>query len=112
MDFAATIDLKNPSNIDWESYPIQSGRFYETRGSLESIEIKKSISFPTPDATVIVVLHKDHRVYYSSPVCVIPIIPVIARDDPFSVALRGMKAIHVSRTLDPSPVQDDENQKN
>jgi adenine-specific DNA glycosylase len=65
MDFAATIDLKNPSNIDWESYPIRSGKFYETKWSLEPIEMKKSQSFPTPDATVVVVLHKDHKVYYS-----------------------------------------------
>jgi adenine-specific DNA glycosylase len=66
MDFAATIDLKNPSNIDWETYPIKSGKFYETKWSLEPREVKKSQSFPTPDATVIVVLHKDHRIYYSS----------------------------------------------
>jgi hypothetical protein len=66
MDFAATVDLKNPQTIDWENYPIKSGRFYETRGSLEPTEMKKSQSFPTPDATVIVVLHKDHKLYYSS----------------------------------------------
>ena len=31
MDFASLIDLKNPENIDWSSYPILSGVFYETR---------------------------------------------------------------------------------
>ena len=66
MDFAATVDLKNPSMIDWETYPIRSGRFYETRGSLEPVEVKKASSFPTPDARVVVILHKDHRIYYSS----------------------------------------------
>ncbi len=65
MDFAATVDLKNPSTIDWENYPIKSGRFYETRGSEEPTEVKKSVSFPTPDAKVVVILHQDHRVYYS-----------------------------------------------
>ena len=66
MDFAATVDLKNPSMIDWETYPIRSGRFYETRGSLEPVEVKKVSSFPTPDARVVVILHKDHRIYYSA----------------------------------------------
>jgi hypothetical protein len=67
MDFAATVDLKNPDNIDWENYPIQSGLFYGTRGSLEPREEKKSRSFPTPDATVVVILHQDHRDYYIPP---------------------------------------------
>lgn len=64
MDFAALIDLKNPENIDWEKYPIQDGVFYETRWSLEPKEEKKSVSFPIPDATVIVILHKEHKIYY------------------------------------------------
>ena len=72
MDFAATIDLKNPDMIDWDTYPIQSGEFYETRGALEPREIKKSQSFPTPDATVIVILHKDHKEYYSHHDCQSP----------------------------------------
>ena len=66
MDFAATVDMKNPSTIDWKNYAITSGKFYESRGSLEPIEVKKSVSFPTPDAQVIVILHKDHTLYYSS----------------------------------------------
>lgn len=65
MDFAATVDLKNPSSIDWESYPIHSGLWYDTRGSLEPQEVKQAESFPTPDATVLVILHQDHRAYYS-----------------------------------------------
>ena len=88
MDFAATLDLKNPLNIDWGSYPIQSGVFYETRGSLEPVEVKKSLSFPIPDAEVIVILHKDHKIYYSDHT-----VSVIARNE----------AIHVSGTLDPHP---------
>lgn len=72
MDFAATIDLKNPQNIHWTKYPIQSGKFYETRGALEPREIKKSQSFPTPDAAVIVILHKDHKEYYSPHDCQSP----------------------------------------
>jgi A/G-specific adenine glycosylase len=66
MDFAATVDLKNPNHIDWEVYPLKSGRWYETQWSLEPREVKKSVSFPIPDATVIVILHEDHTVYYST----------------------------------------------
>ena len=65
MDFASTIDLKNPENIDWENYPITSGKFFESRGTLEEKEIKVSASFPTPDASVIVILHENHQIYYS-----------------------------------------------
>lgn len=65
MDFAATVDLKNPNTIDWINYPIQSGVWYDTRGSLEPQETKISQSFPIPDATVIIILHQDHRIYYS-----------------------------------------------
>lgn len=71
MDFAATVDLKNPSSIDWENYPIRSGLWYDTRGSLEPQEVKQAASFPTPDATLVVILHQDHRIYYGSPGSVI-----------------------------------------
>jgi hypothetical protein len=64
MDFAATIDVKNPDNIDWNNYPIRSGIFYETHGNLEPREEKQSRTFPIPDATVVVILHQDHRDYY------------------------------------------------
>ncbi len=70
MDFASMVDLKNPENIDWEKYPIRSGIWYTTRGSLEPREAKKSQSFPLPDATIIVILHKDHKVYYSLPLVI------------------------------------------
>jgi hypothetical protein len=68
MDFASTIDLKNPTSIDWDHHPIPYGLFYETRGSMEPWEIKISQSFPIPDATVVVMLHQDHRVYYTASV--------------------------------------------
>lgn len=64
MDFASMVDLKNPENIDWKSYPIKNGVFYETHGTLEPREEKKSRFFPIPDATIIVILHQDHRDYY------------------------------------------------
>jgi adenine-specific DNA glycosylase len=65
MDFASIVDLKNKDLIDWANYPIRSGLWYETRGTLEKVETKKKQNFPTPDAQILVVLHKDHKVYYS-----------------------------------------------
>jgi A/G-specific adenine glycosylase len=80
MDFASVMDLKNPSSIDWEKYPIKSGKFYETRWSLEGVEVKKFESFPIPDASVVVILHKDHKVYYSD-----PSMSVIARNEAIQI---------------------------
>jgi A/G-specific adenine glycosylase len=67
MDFASMIDLKNPENIDWENYIFKESFFYKTRGELEPKEQKKTTTFPIPDATIIVTLHENHRVYYSPP---------------------------------------------
>jgi hypothetical protein len=66
MDFASTVDLKNPLAINWDTYPIRSGKFFETRGVWEKIENTLTKTFPIPDASVIVVLHQDHKTYYSS----------------------------------------------
>jgi A/G-specific adenine glycosylase len=66
MDFASIVDRKSLQSIDWENYPIRSGVFYDTRGTMEPQEIKKSQSFPTPDATILLTLHKDHKEYYST----------------------------------------------
>lgn len=66
MDFSRIIDLKNPESIDWENYPITSWIFYETKWKNEPREVKKWIRFPTADAHVVVVLHRDHKAYFSS----------------------------------------------
>ena len=65
MDFASLVDVKEKNKINWESYPLYKSRFFLDRGSNE-IEIKKvSYTFPTPDARIEVILHRDHREYYS-----------------------------------------------
>lgn len=65
MDFGSLVDIKNPSQIVWEEYPIHDSLFYKTRWSLEEIQDKKIVHFPLPDAQIIVILHKDHQTYYS-----------------------------------------------
>jgi A/G-specific adenine glycosylase len=65
MDFASIIDKKNPETIDWDTYFLRESAFYETRGSLEPKVTKKISSFPIPDATILVILHENHKLYYS-----------------------------------------------
>ncbi len=65
MDFASLVDLKEKNRIDWKSYPLRKSRFFLEQGENE-IETKKIIhTFPTPDANVEVILHRDHKEYYS-----------------------------------------------
>ncbi len=66
MDFSRIVDDKNPDHIDWEAYPIQSWLFYQTRWVDEPKWIKKWVRFPIADAHVIVVIHENHKKYYSS----------------------------------------------
>jgi len=66
MDFASLVSVNNNSGVDWNSYPLQNCKFYETRGSLEPDREKKRIVFPVKDAQIIVTLHRDHKTYFSS----------------------------------------------
>lgn len=65
MDFGSIVSLNNKSGIDWEDYPFKDCRFYKMLGSLEIEQKKKQRVFPTKDAQIVVVLHRDHKVYYS-----------------------------------------------
>ena len=65
MDYGATISLNNVSWIDWETYPFQESKFYQTQGSLEPVVEKKKSSFPTREAYVICILHENHKKYFS-----------------------------------------------
>jgi A/G-specific adenine glycosylase len=67
---AALMDLgaatANKSSIDYANYPLPGCRFAETLGALEAESAKSRTIFPLADATRIVVLHADHRRYFSS----------------------------------------------
>jgi hypothetical protein len=66
MDWARTMEPKTAHLLDPEKYIFTESEFYITNGTNEIIEKKISVSFPTPDAQVIVILHQDHRIYYST----------------------------------------------
>lgn len=66
MDFATMVSLNSLEKIDWKNYPLKDCKLYQTRGKLEPVKQKKGLSFPTKEAHIIVILHKDHDEYYST----------------------------------------------
>jgi len=66
MDFASLISVNSVAQIDWEQYILHDCTFYQTRGSLEAAKVKTRVIFPIKDAQIMVMLHKDHTIYYSS----------------------------------------------
>lgn len=65
MDYGATVSLNNISWINWDSYPLPSSKFYQTRWELEPVKEKKKSTFPNKQAYVIAVLHENHKMYFS-----------------------------------------------
>lgn len=72
MDFGSMVSLNiKPSDDNkWKKntkdYPLSDCLWLKTHGTLEIREKKKKTVFPTKDASIIVVLHENHRIYYSS----------------------------------------------
>ena len=72
MDFGSLVSLNNKpaSEKEWQDiktdYPLSLCQWVKTRGTLEVQEKKQKLIFPTKDASIIVVLHENHRIYYSS----------------------------------------------
>ncbi len=72
MDFGSLVSLNNkPATKEgWENtrkdYPLSGCRWLETEGTFEVQEKKQKIVFPTKDASIVVVLHENHKIYYSS----------------------------------------------
>ncbi len=65
MDFSSLVDKNELGKIIWDEYIFQESLFYIQKGIHEPVKEKKSISFPTPDAQIKVILHQDHKEYYS-----------------------------------------------
>lgn len=49
-----------------KNYPLAGCKWFETKGALEVQQKKKKLIFPTKDASIRVVLHENHKTYYSS----------------------------------------------
>jgi A/G-specific adenine glycosylase len=65
MDFASIVSLNNKKAISWENYPLKSCLFYETKWEKESEQKKKQESFDLKNAFVQVVIHENHKIYFS-----------------------------------------------
>lgn len=65
MDFASLVSLNNKSQISWENYPLKECLFYKTKGKKEEGKKKKWESFNTKNAYIQVVLHENHKIYFS-----------------------------------------------
>lgn len=61
---AAFMDLGSFGISD--KYPLPGCKWYETGGALEIPVVKQKTIFPTKDASIVVTLHENHRIYYSS----------------------------------------------
>lgn len=72
MDFGSKVSLntKPSSDTEWrelsKKYPLNDCLWFKTQGALEIREKKKKTIFPTKDVHIKVVLHENHRIYYSS----------------------------------------------
>lgn len=66
MDYARLIETGYPGKYNWEEYPLKGSAFYLSKGVNEHIEIKEKKYFPSADAQVVVIIHEDHKKYYSS----------------------------------------------
>lgn len=65
MDFSSIIDVNNKTLINWEEYPLKESLFYTTEWIKEEMAEVKKIYFPLQDAKVVVILHENHREYFS-----------------------------------------------
>lgn len=61
---AAFMDLGSLGVTD--QYPLPECKWYKTKGALEVSKLKKKTVFPIKDASILVTLHENHRIYYSS----------------------------------------------
>jgi hypothetical protein len=65
MDFATTFNT--PVSIFGNShYPLPECKYYQTKAALEPLKKIKKSTFPTKQAHVFIILHKNHKTYYSS----------------------------------------------
>lgn len=75
MDFGSRISLnvKPLEESGWikilKDYPLDDCLWIKTYGEFEVQEKKKKMIFPTRDARIKVILHENHKVYYSSLEC-------------------------------------------
>lgn len=66
MDFSSLIDKNEISQLDFENYPLQKSIFYLEKWKNEIKPIKIIEKFDKKEAQIVVFLHENHKIYYSS----------------------------------------------
>lgn len=66
MDFSNSVDLNEKNNINWENYLLYNSKFYQNKWQQEYKPEKTKSIINKKDAGIIVILHKNHKEYYSS----------------------------------------------
>ncbi len=66
MDYARLIETSYPTKGQWKDYPLKDSEFFQAKWRLENNEKKIKQYFPSADAQVVVLIHEDHKKYYSS----------------------------------------------
>lgn len=66
MDFSSLIDKNEISQIDFTNYPLPESMFYKQKWKNEIKPIKTTQKFDKNQAQIIVFLHENHKIYYSS----------------------------------------------
>lgn len=66
MDFSSLIDKNEITQIDFENYPLTESIFFKEKWGNEIKPVKTSEKFDKNIAEIIVFLHENHKIYYSS----------------------------------------------
>lgn len=66
MDFSSIIDKNELTQIDFKCYPLTESTFYKESWKNEIKPIKTTEKFNKNEAEIIVFLHENHKVYFSS----------------------------------------------
>lgn len=66
MDFSSVIDRNELTQIDFKSYPLTQSIFYKEKWKNEIKPIKTTEKFNKDEAEIVVFLHENHKVYFSS----------------------------------------------
>lgn len=66
MDFSSLLDKNELSQIDFKSYPLTQSIFYKQWWKNEIKPIKTTEKFNKNEAEIVVFLHENHKIYFSS----------------------------------------------
>jgi endonuclease III len=67
MDYGSSANKKNYQTLETEWLLLKYGQFEESLWTTEIAPIREKFTFPTKDAVIRAILHKDHKLYYVNP---------------------------------------------